>query len=107
MRRHRPRRLLLIIVSASVIIAGSPMAASARTAPSAPSAMVSDATSLSTSSLQVVDPEAAFARAATWLTAHNGGPVPYSMKYCFPGFSLAPCAVLAVPLDRLRTTTAR
>jgi hypothetical protein len=39
-----------------------------------------------TVSLPTVTPEEAFTRAATWLGAVNGGPVPYSMDLCFPGF---------------------
>lgn len=43
------------------------------------------------SNYPVVSPGLAVARAAGWLTASNGGPVPYSMSRCFPGFTPTYC----------------
>jgi hypothetical protein len=39
----------------------------------------------------VVTPAEVIARAATWLTANNGGPVPYHPSRCFPGFTPSYC----------------
>src|SRR5205823_5471870 len=45
----------------------------------------------STSSLPADTPGQVVARAASWLTANNGGPIPYSMTTCFPSWSGTPC----------------
>jgi hypothetical protein len=54
------------------------------------SASLSQAQSLSN---PTTDPQTAFSRAASWLTANGGGNIPYSMSLCFPGFTSAPCTV--------------
>jgi hypothetical protein len=80
-------RTLLLTLATALITMGSPVAAQAS------SPTVSSTDTMTAAALPVVDPEIAFQRAATWLTADNGGPVPYSMSRCFPGFTAAPCTV--------------
>jgi cell wall-associated NlpC family hydrolase len=47
----------------------------------------SGARSLAVPAMPPVAPEQALARAATWITANNGGTVPYSQAKCFPDFT--------------------
>ena len=86
-----PRRAIVAhgLLLAALIAPWIPFTASAQANPST----VSAADTMTASALPVVDPEVAFQRAATWLTADDGGPVPYSMERCFPGFTSAPCTV--------------
>jgi hypothetical protein len=46
-----------------------------------------------TAALPPATPAQVVARAKTWLTGRNGGPVPYSMYVCFPSGGSAPCTV--------------